>query len=426
MKRTWLISFAFSIGAAAGAYLEPRQVSYDGYEVVRMSVGSGVPRVVEIIEKLALDSWQEPHKARDFAEIVVPPEKINAFHLEIAGMDAVVMHEDLGASISAERQPADGVVFTRSDADINRTWFQSYHQYLDHVSFLEDLVAKYPNNSEIITSGLSYQGNDISAIHIYGSSGRGVRPAVVFHGTVHAREWITTLVVEYFAERLLANHNSDAEIKAFVDNYDFYLYPVVNPDGFIYTHYDRQWRKNRQPNANSTCIGRDINRNWPYNWNTPNGSSTDPCDRAFRGATAGDAPETQALVKALHEIHRQQGLKLYIDWHSFSQVFMTPYGYNCSYLAENNDEMQLIASGAAKAMTSLYGTPYRSGSICQVMYQASGNGIDYVTDIVGGDYSFAVELRDSGYYGFVLPPEQIIPTSREAFEGVKYLLRNMR
>lgn len=38
-------------------------------------------------------------------------------------------------------------------------------------------------------------------------------------------------VVEYFADILLANYNTDPEVKAFVDAYDFYIYPVVNPDG---------------------------------------------------------------------------------------------------------------------------------------------------------------------------------------------------
>lgn len=186
------------------------------------------------------------------------------------------------------------------------------------------------------------------------------------------------------------------------------------------------WRKNRQSTTLATCPGRDINRNWPYKWDTPDGSSTDPCDVLFRGETEGDTSETQVLTTALHKVERQQGLKLYIDWHSYSQVLMTPYGYNCSYVAEGNDEMRLIARGAVEAMTSVYGTNYISGTICQVLYEASGNSIDYVTDIVGGDYAFGVELRDLGDYGFVLPPEQILPTCREAFEGVKYLLRNLK
>lgn len=35
------------------------------------------------------------------------------------------------------------------------------------------------------------------------------------------------------AYNLLANYASSSEIKAFVDKYDFYIFPVVNPDGKV-------------------------------------------------------------------------------------------------------------------------------------------------------------------------------------------------
>lgn len=113
----------------------------------------------------------------------------------------------------------------------NSTWFNSYHAYADHLQFLKDLVALSPSNSEIVTAGNSLQGNAITGIHFWGSSGKGVKPAIVFHGTVHAREWISTMVVEYFAYNLLTNYAKSSEIKGFVDKYDFYVFPLVNPDG---------------------------------------------------------------------------------------------------------------------------------------------------------------------------------------------------
>lgn len=33
------------------------------------------------------------------------------------------------------------------------------------------------------------------------------------------------------AFNLLSNYATDATIKAYVDKYDFYIFPVVNPDG---------------------------------------------------------------------------------------------------------------------------------------------------------------------------------------------------
>jgi len=39
----------------------------------------------------------------------------------------------------------------------------------------------------------------------------------------------------------------------------------------------------------------------------------------------------------------------------------------------------------------------------------------------GGAYSWTIELRDTGTYGFILPPEQIIPTGEEIFAAVRTL-----
>lgn len=36
-------------------------------------------------------------------------------------------------------------------------------------------------------------------------------------------------------------------------------------------------------------------------------------------------------------------------------------------------------------------------------------------------YSYTIELRDTGKYGFILPPSEIIPTGKEAFVAVSAL-----
>lgn len=38
-------------------------------------------------------------------------------------------------------------------------------------------------------------------------------------------------VTEYFAYNLLSSYASNAEIRGFVNKYDFYIFPIVNPDG---------------------------------------------------------------------------------------------------------------------------------------------------------------------------------------------------
>lgn len=41
------------------------------------------------------------------------------------------------------------------------------------------------------------------------------------------------MTVEYLAYQLLNNYANSTEIKGYVDKFDFYIFPVVNPDGMF-------------------------------------------------------------------------------------------------------------------------------------------------------------------------------------------------
>lgn len=56
------------------------------------------------------------------------------------------------------------------------------------------------------------------------------------------------------------------------------------------------------------------------------------------------------------------------------------------------------------------------------MYATTGAAPDHVYSIGGADFSYTIELRDTGDYGFVLPPTLILPTVKEQWEGQKVLL----
>ena len=260
------------------------------------------------------------------------------------------------------------------------------------------------------------------------------------------------MTVEYQAFTLLSNYSTNAEIKSFVDKYDFYIFPVVNPDGFVYSQTsDRMWRKNRQSTSGSTCVGRDINRNWPIQWSSSGGASTNPCAQDFKGSAQSDAPETTALSNFLKTTKANQGLKLFIDWHSYSQLFMyrmfppippssnstpttnppllanhTAYGYSCTATTPKANEYESLAAGTVAAIRAVYGTRFNYGPICSTIYKTTGSSVDWTQDVAGADYSFTFELRDTGSYGFVLPANQIVPSGNEMWPAVRYLLQNMR
>ena len=97
---------------------------------------------------------------------------------------------------------------------------------------------------------------------------------------------------------LTDEYGVDPRITSLVDNRVVWLLFDVNPDGGEYdiaTGAYRSWRKNRQPNAGSSAIGTDLNRNFGYNRGCCCGSSSSPSSDTYRGAAPFSAPETAAI-----------------------------------------------------------------------------------------------------------------------------------
>jgi murein tripeptide amidase MpaA len=107
---------------------------------------------------------------------------------------------------------------------------------------------------------------------------------------IHAREWISPASVTYIINELIENRDAHGEA---VRSVDWYILPVVNPDGYEYSHrVDRLWRKNRHVSGH--CTGIDLNRNFGYKWGGA-GSSPEPCKEIFAGTRPFSEPESAAI-----------------------------------------------------------------------------------------------------------------------------------
>ena len=65
-----------------------------------------------------------------------------------------------------------------------------------------------------------------------------------------------------------------------------------------------------------------------------------------------------------------------------------------------------------------HGVTYKSGPIAEIIYEASGSSVDWAHVKLGIKYSYALELRDDGRHGFILPVNEIQPTVEETFAGI--------
>lgn len=193
------------------------EATYDGVKVLRVPLHgeAEVAKMEALIKDLDLDTWSDFIVASAPVDVLVPSAQAAAF--DAAFKDYTVIHEDLGAAIKEESEGlvsnarlAKGEIVVSSLLSLleltfwsyigsaaslaDLTWFNAYHPFAEHPTFLSELQAQYPTNSELLTAGTSLEGRPIRGIHLWGSGGKGVKPAVVFYGTLHAREWISTPV----------------------------------------------------------------------------------------------------------------------------------------------------------------------------------------------------------------------------------------
>ena len=223
----------------------------------------------------------------------------------------------------------------------------------------------------------------------------------------------------------VAADEAEPEVTAAVGGREVYLVFNLNPDGSEYdiaTGSYRSWRKNRQPNPGSSYVGTDLNRNWGYRWGCCGGSSGSPSSSTYRGPSAFSAPETRALrdFVASRVVGGVQQLRTSIDFHTYSELVLWPYGYTYSNTATgmNADQYDTFAT-MARAMAATNGyTPQQASDL----YIADGTYPDWAWG-VHRVFAFTFELYPrSGPPGFYPPDEVIARETARNREAVLYLL----
>lgn len=72
-------------------------------------------------------------------------------------------------------------------------------------------------------------------------------------------------------------------------------------------------------------------------------------------------------------------------------------------------------------MRQTTGQYYRVGGAANTLYPASGGSDDWAKGTMKMKYTYTIELRDNGRYGFVLPASYIVPTAKEALAALRVI-----
>ncbi|GAA3237442.1 M14 family zinc carboxypeptidase [Dactylosporangium siamense] len=290
---------------------------------------------------------------------------------------------------------------------------KAYHNYAEMIAELDKAVAAHPAIIRKTSLGKSYEGRDLPLIKI--SDNVAVdedEPEVLYGAHQHAREHLTVEMALYLVKLYTDGYGKDARITKLVDGRELWIVPDLNPDGGEYdvaTGSYRNWRKNRQPNAGSGSVGTDLNRNWSYRFACCGGSSDSPSSETYHGPSAFSAPEIQRLRDFVlsRRVGGVQQIRTSIDFHTFSELILWPFGYTTADTAAglNADQQAVFQSLGTRMANSNGYTPEQSSDL----YITDGSIIDWLW-ATQGIFAYTFEMypgsnpSGNGFY----PPASVI------------------
>lgn len=171
-------------------------------------------------------------------------------------------------------------------------------------------------------------------------------------------------------------------------------------------------------------LGTDINRDWECGWDAnPLGASTNACAQAYRGQNPSDTIDNQGLDSYVRKLRDSVGIRLYIDWHSYSQYILSPFGSKEEWYAPELGRWTKTASLLSQTIRDCSDrrTTFTFGPSGAVLYTTTGAAPDQLYAIGGAGFSYTIKLPDTGDSGFILPPEHIKAAAEEQWAGRQVL-----
>ena len=189
----------------------------------------------------------------DHASVLVTASASDVRKLRKLGLYRVTRHVEAAAAKAKAKSKgglaARAAAFPAADSN--------YHDYGEVTAETASIAAAYPSLVTRQSIGTTYQGRTIYALKVSDNVATDeAEPEVLFTSNQHAREHLTVEMAMYLLNELTSKYATDTRIKNVVDSREIWIIPTVNPDGAefdVSTGSYALWRKNRQPNAGSSC-----------------------------------------------------------------------------------------------------------------------------------------------------------------------------
>ena len=297
---------------------------------------------------------------------------------------------------------------------------EAYHTYDEVREVLHSLAERYPHIVELTVLGKTVEEREIPMIrltHRDNRDGEFFTPGILFVGSHHAREHLSTEIPLLLAKHLAENYDSDEKIKRLINTRDIYIVPILNVDGKLHDikggRY-KSWRKNRSLNDGSRYRGVDLNRNYSYRWGK-GGSSKRRSSNVYRGPAPFSEPETTA-IKTFIESH--SNIFVLLSYHTYSELILYPWGG--SYDGIGGEDQKVFKKMANDMAQWTNYKPMQASSL----YIATGDTCDWAYG-EHGIYCFTFELTPRRKFfsgGFYPGPDVIQGTFRANLEPALYLM----
>lgn len=292
------------------------------------------------------------------------------------------------------------------------------------------IAVAHPDLAEWIDIGDSWEkvasggvgGYDLMVLRLTNEAIPGPKPVFFSMSSVHAREYAPAELNTRFAEYLINNYGTDPDVTWLLDFNEVHLLLQANPDGRKQAEAGLLWRKNTNQNycsPTSTSRGADLNRNWPFMWNSCLGcSSGNQCDLTYRGPSAASEPETQSTVAYVQSIFPDYrpvddlttpvpitATGMFFDLHSYSELVLWSWGFT-SNPAPNGTALQTLGRKLA------YFNNYDPGQSVE-LYPTDGTTDDTAYGQLGVP-AYTIEMGTSFFQDCASFESTIYPTNLNA------------